>query len=70
MGTGSSTSWRDVYGWMISANGNLDFLTRECVVGTALSVERTYFAGQFASAEGVTLDCQRKLAYVRNTAIE
>jgi hypothetical protein len=55
---------------MISANGNLDFLTRECVVGTALSVERTYFAGQFASAEGVTLDCQRKLAYVRNTAIE
>ena len=41
---------------MTSANGSLDFLSNECVVGTALSVERTYFAEQLASGEGVTLD--------------
>lgn len=45
------------YGWMTSANGNLDFLSRECVVGTAFRVDRTYFGGQFAVGEGVTLDC-------------
>ncbi len=42
---------------MTSAKGSLDFLSKEWVVGTALSVERTYFGGQFASGEGVTLDC-------------
>ena len=41
---------------MTSANGSLDFLSNECVVGTALSVERTYFGEQLASGEGVTLD--------------
>ena len=41
---------------MTNANGSLDFLSSECVVGTALSVERTYFGEQFASGEGVTLD--------------
>ncbi len=32
------------------------------MVGIALSVERTYFGGQFASGEGVTLDWERALA--------
>lgn len=41
---------------MIKANGSFDFLRREWVVGTALSVDRTYLGGQFASGEGVTLD--------------
>jgi hypothetical protein len=41
---------------MTRANGNFDFLRSECVVGMALSVDRTYFGGQFASGEGVTLD--------------
>jgi hypothetical protein len=44
-----------VYGWITSANGSFDFLSSECVVGIALSVERTYFGGQFAVGEGVTL---------------
>lgn len=30
-------------------------------MGTAFSVERTYLGGQFASGEGVTLDCTRML---------
>lgn len=49
---------------MTSAKGSLDFLSNECVVGTALSVERTYFGEQLASGEGVTLDysCQQKIA--------
>jgi len=46
-----------VYGWITRAKGNRDFLSNECVVGTALSVERTYFGAQFASGDGVTLDC-------------
>ena len=41
---------------MTSAKGSFDFLRSECVVGTALRVERTYFGGQLASGEGVTLD--------------
>jgi hypothetical protein len=41
---------------MTRAKGSFDFLRSECVVGTAFSVERTYFGGQFASGEGVTLD--------------
>lgn len=41
---------------MTSAKGSLDFLSNECVVGTALSVERTYLGEQLASGEGVTLD--------------
>lgn len=40
---------------MTRAKGNLDFFRRECVVGTALRVERTYLGPQFASGEGVTL---------------
>jgi hypothetical protein len=47
---------------MTRAKGSFDFLRRECVVGTALRVERTYFGGQFASGEGVTLDLRRALA--------
>jgi len=43
---------------MTSAKGSFDFLRRECVVGTAFKVDRTYFGGQFASGEGVTLDCR------------
>jgi hypothetical protein len=62
MGTGSSISWSEVYGWMTRANGSFDFLRRECVVGIALRVERTYFGGQFASGEGVTLDLRLVLA--------
>jgi hypothetical protein len=46
---------------MTRANGSFDFLRRECVVGTALRVDRTYFGGQFASREGVTLDCSHAL---------
>lgn len=41
---------------MTNANGNFDFLSNPLVVGMALMVERTYFEGQFASGEGVTLD--------------
>ena len=41
---------------MTRAKGNLDFLSSECVVGTAFKVERTYFGEQLASGEGVTLD--------------
>jgi hypothetical protein len=40
---------------MTRANGILDFLSREWVVGTALSVDRTYLGGQLAYGEGVTL---------------
>ncbi len=42
---------------MTKAKGNRDFLRRECVVGTAFSVERTYFGAQLASGDGVTLVC-------------
>jgi hypothetical protein len=56
MGTGSSESCKLVYGWITSANGSFDFFKSECVVGTALRVDRTYFGGQLASGEGVTLD--------------
>lgn len=41
---------------MTNAKGSRDFLSNECVVGTALSVDRTYFGGQFAWGDGVTLD--------------
>ena len=47
-GTGSSISCKEVYGWMTSAKGNFDFFSNEWVVGTAFSVEWTYFDGQFA----------------------
>jgi hypothetical protein len=47
---------------MTKAKGSFDFLRSECVVGTAFNVERTYFGGQLASGEGVTLDCQQGLA--------
>ena len=40
---------------MTKANGNFDFLSKECVVGTAFKVDRTYFGGQFAYGDGVTL---------------
>ncbi len=56
MGTVSSKSCKAPYGWMTKANGSLDFLRRECEVGTALSVDRIYLGGQFASGEAVTLD--------------
>lgn len=69
MGTGSSTSCSDVYGWITRANGSFDFLSKECVVGTALRVARTYFGGQFASGEGVTLD-YKILVKVRSSTIE
>ena len=35
--------------------GSRDFLSSECVVRTALSVERTYLGEQLASGDGVTL---------------
>lgn len=41
---------------MTRAKGSFDFFNSELVVGTALSVERTYLGGQLASGEGVTLD--------------
>jgi len=47
---------------MTRANGSLDFLSSECVVGMAFRVDRTYFGGQFASGDGVTLDCIAELA--------
>ena len=40
---------------MTRANGRRDFLSKELVVGTAFSVERTYLGGQFAVGEAVTL---------------
>jgi hypothetical protein len=46
------------------ANGNFDFLSSECVVGMAFRVDRTYFGGQFASEDGVTLDYNEELALV------
>ena len=42
---------------MTKAKGNRDFLSSECVVGTALRVDRTYLGGQFEKGDGVTLDC-------------
>ena len=53
---------------MMSAKGNRDFLSREWLVGTALSVERTYLGGQLALGEGVTLDYIDLV--VRITALE
>jgi hypothetical protein len=47
---------------MTRANGSFDFLSSECVVGMAFRVDRTYFGGQFASEDGVTLDCNIELA--------
>lgn len=41
---------------MTRAKGSFDFLSRECVVGTALKVDRMYLGGQLASSEGVQLD--------------
>lgn len=41
---------------MYNAKGNRDFFSSEYVVGTALSVERTYLGGQLACSDGVTLD--------------
>lgn len=40
---------------MMSAKGSFDFFNKECVVGTAFSVDRTYFAGQLAAEDGVAL---------------
>lgn len=40
---------------MTRANGNFDFLSKECVVGTAFRVDRMYFGGQLASGDWVTL---------------
>lgn len=55
-GIGSSTSCKDVYGWITSANGSFDFFKSECVVGTVFKVERMNLGGQLASGEGVTED--------------
>lgn len=44
---------------MTRAKGSFDFLRREWVVGTAFRVDRTYLGGQFASSDGVQLDCGR-----------
>lgn len=41
---------------MTRANGSFDFLRRECVVGTAFNVDRTYLEGQFEVSDPVTLD--------------
>lgn len=41
---------------MTRAKGSFDFLSRECVVGTALRVDRMNLGGQLASSEGVQLD--------------
>ena len=51
---------------MTSAKGNFDFFSNECVVGTALRVERMYFGGQLAFGEAVTLACvdQRELVRI------
>jgi len=46
---------------MTSASGSLLFLSNECVVGMALTVDRTYFGAQFASGEGVTLEFGGKI---------
>ena len=55
-GTGAVASWRDVYGWMMSANGSRDFLRSEPLVGTAFIVERMNIGGQLAVSDGVTDD--------------
>ena len=52
---------------MTSANGNLDFFKSECVVGTAFSVDRTYFGGQLASGDGVTLVCGCQYMHTEET---
>lgn len=39
---------------MTRANGSFDFLSKLCVVGTALIVDRTYFGGQLEYGLGVT----------------
>ena len=49
---------------MTSANGSFDFFNRECVVGTAFKVDRTYLGGQLASGEGVTLVCANQYGYL------
>jgi hypothetical protein len=49
---------------MTRANGSFDFLSSECVVGTAFKVDRTYLGGQFASGEGVTLVCRSQLRFL------
>lgn len=49
-------SWSAAYGWITRANGSFDFLSRECVVGTALRVDRMYLGGQLAVGDWVTLD--------------
>ena len=48
---------------MTRAKGSLDFLSRECVVGIALRVDRTYLGGQLAFGEGVTLVCGYQWEY-------
>lgn len=40
---------------MTREKGNLDFFKSEWFVGTAFSVERMYFGGQFAWGDGKTL---------------
>ena len=50
---------------MMSAKGSLDFLSSECVVGTAFRVDLTYFGGQFACGEGVTLDYMTPKSAIR-----
>lgn len=54
---------------MTRAKGSLDFFNKECVVGTALRVDRTYLGGQFACGDWVTLALGRLLAWraVRQT---
>lgn len=40
---------------MTRAKGSLDFFNKECVVGTAFTVDRMYFGGQLALGDCVTL---------------
>lgn len=49
---------------MTRAKGNFDFLSSECVVGIAFRVDRTYFGGQFASDDGVTLDFNHSSVWI------
>lgn len=40
------------------------------MVGTALRVERTYLGGQFASGDGVTLDCDEGISTYGNETVK
>lgn len=50
---------------MTSAKGSLDFFKRECVVGIAFNVDRTYLGGQLAYGEGVTLVCSLLVVLIK-----